>query len=114
MWSVSRDLQSRHSTPSASGKLLLDINVATPNGVSNHLLIAMQPARPGHEWSSADSADDPDKSAVPPQTAAKEAKPKSNSSEGSKTARQTAQNNPETRTKRTSRRLTWIINIDIR
>jgi hypothetical protein len=30
-------------TPSADGKPLLDVNVATPNGVSNHLLITMQP-----------------------------------------------------------------------
>ena len=31
-------------TPSADGNPLLDINVATPNGVSNHLLIKMQTA----------------------------------------------------------------------
>jgi hypothetical protein len=30
-------------TPNAQGTSLLDINVATPNGVSNHLLIKMQP-----------------------------------------------------------------------
>jgi len=33
------------STPSADGDPLLDINVATPNGVSNHLLIKMAPRR---------------------------------------------------------------------
>ena len=32
-------------TPSAEGDPLLDINVATPNGVSNHLLIKMAPPR---------------------------------------------------------------------
>lgn len=37
------------STPSAAGKPLLDINVATPNGVSNHLLIEMQPERTGRD-----------------------------------------------------------------
>jgi hypothetical protein len=31
-------------TPSAQGGALLDINVATPNGASNHLLIKMRPA----------------------------------------------------------------------
>ena len=34
------------STPSESGCPLLDINVATPNGVSNHLLIRMEPPDP--------------------------------------------------------------------
>ncbi|HZW30143.1 MAG TPA: hypothetical protein VFF52_05505, partial [Isosphaeraceae bacterium] len=33
-------------TPSADGSPLLDINVATPNGVSNHLLIKMMPPDP--------------------------------------------------------------------
>ncbi len=33
-------------TPSADGDPLLDINVATPNGVSNHLLIKMAATRP--------------------------------------------------------------------
>ena len=33
-------------TPSESGCPLLDINVATPNGVSNHLLIKMEPSNP--------------------------------------------------------------------
>jgi hypothetical protein len=33
-------------TPSALGTSLLDINVATPNGASNHLLIKMRPADP--------------------------------------------------------------------
>jgi hypothetical protein len=33
-------------TPSADGDPLLDINVATPNGVSNHLLIKMAPPDP--------------------------------------------------------------------
>ena len=33
-------------TPSVDGDPLLDINVATPNGVSNHLLIKMAPPRP--------------------------------------------------------------------
>src|SRR5262249_12776247 len=33
-------------TPSAEGSPLLDINVATPNGVSNHLLIKMVPPDP--------------------------------------------------------------------
>ena len=48
-------------TPSESGCPLLDINVATPNGVSNHLLIKMEPSNPDrkpadektnapHEW----------------------------------------------------------------
>jgi hypothetical protein len=36
-------------TPSADGKPLLDINVATPNGVSNHLLIKMRPADPSRK-----------------------------------------------------------------
>jgi hypothetical protein len=40
-------------TPSAEGELLLDINVATPNGASNHLLVKMaQPrldCKPPHE-----------------------------------------------------------------
>ena len=30
-------------TPNAGGNSLLDINLATPNGVSNHLLIKMRP-----------------------------------------------------------------------
>lgn len=34
------------STPSEAGSPLLDINVATPNGVSNHLLIRMEPTDP--------------------------------------------------------------------
>ena len=33
-------------TPSATGKPLLDISIATPNGVSNHLLMEMQPRDP--------------------------------------------------------------------
>jgi hypothetical protein len=33
-------------TPSAQGTPLLDINVATPNGVSNHLLIKMRSRQP--------------------------------------------------------------------
>jgi hypothetical protein len=33
-------------TPSVEGDPLLDINVATPNGVSNHLLIKMAPPHP--------------------------------------------------------------------
>jgi hypothetical protein len=45
-------------TPGADGKPLLDINMATPNGVSNHLLIRMQAAcadtkaksKPADEW----------------------------------------------------------------
>jgi hypothetical protein len=43
-------------TPGADGRPLLDINMATPNGVSNHLLIKMRTAshdrKPGQsdEW----------------------------------------------------------------
>ena len=33
-------------TPNKGGNPLLDINVATPNGVSNHLLIEMAPPDP--------------------------------------------------------------------
>jgi hypothetical protein len=36
-------------TPSANGEPLLDINVATPNGASNHLLIKMAPPDPTQE-----------------------------------------------------------------
>jgi hypothetical protein len=36
-------------TPSAHGNSLLDINVATPNGVSNHLLIKMRAGDPHRE-----------------------------------------------------------------
>ena len=42
-------------TPSADGNPLLDINVATPNGVSNHLLIKM-------------AAPDPVPEAIPPES----------------------------------------------
>ena len=38
-----------HPTPSADGNPLLDINVATPNGVSNHLLIKMRPSDHEHK-----------------------------------------------------------------
>ena len=36
-------------TPSATGNPLLDINVATPNGVSNHLLIKMASPDPSRK-----------------------------------------------------------------
>jgi hypothetical protein len=36
-------------SPGADGKPLLDISVATPNGVSNHLLMKMHPPRPDHK-----------------------------------------------------------------
>ena len=38
-------------SPGADGTPLLDISVATPNGVSNHLLMKMRPPRPDHKES---------------------------------------------------------------
>jgi hypothetical protein len=43
-------------TPSETGSPLLDINVATPNGVSNHLLIKMDPPDPGRKPSRGSTA----------------------------------------------------------
>jgi hypothetical protein len=43
-------------TPSADGDPLLDINVATPSGVSNHLLIKMAPPRPDPKPATAEKA----------------------------------------------------------
>ena len=42
-------------TPSAQGTALLDINVATPNGVSNHLLIKMHHPEPNRKQVRAES-----------------------------------------------------------
>jgi hypothetical protein len=36
-------------SPGADGMPILDISVATPNGVSNHLLTKMRPPCPGHD-----------------------------------------------------------------
>jgi hypothetical protein len=41
-------------TPNAHGGPLLDINVGTPNGVSNHLLIKMMPPDPAHKQTPAE------------------------------------------------------------
>jgi hypothetical protein len=55
-------------TPSSEGDPLLDINVATPNGVSNHLLIKMAPPRP-------DQKPAPEEKAKTPAPGAKSVKP---------------------------------------
>ncbi|MGZ3299775.1 MAG: hypothetical protein ACXVBG_02420 [Isosphaeraceae bacterium] len=44
-------------SPGADGKPLLDISVATPNGVSNHLLMKMRPPRPDHKESDKDPSE---------------------------------------------------------
>ncbi len=44
-------------SPGADGKPLLDISVATPNGVSNHLLMKMRPPRPDHMQSDKDPSE---------------------------------------------------------
>jgi hypothetical protein len=44
-------------SPGADGKPLLDISVATPNGVSNHLLMKMRPPRPDHKPSEEDPSE---------------------------------------------------------
>ena len=49
-----------HPTPSADGNPLLDINVATPNGVSNHLLIKMRPPDNEHKRDDAPPAKRPE------------------------------------------------------
>ncbi len=46
-------------TPSANGDPLLDINVATPNGVSNHLLIKMAAPHPDQKPAPCDKAEKP-------------------------------------------------------
>jgi hypothetical protein len=48
-------------TPSTGGNLLLDINVATPNGVSNHLLIEMVAPGPQRKREPAAAQAEPDK-----------------------------------------------------
>jgi hypothetical protein len=54
-------------TPSAEGDPLLDINVATPNGVSNHLLIKMAPPPDPHRTERAEEkAEKPAKDCKPP------------------------------------------------
>ena len=44
-------------SPGADGTPLLDISVATPNGVSNHLLMKMRPPRPDHKESDKDPSE---------------------------------------------------------
>jgi hypothetical protein len=87
-------------TPSAGGRPLLDISVATPNGVSNHLLIEMQPPRPGHEHPSGEADCDHDAPSSVPKTAAKRDKPKAGSSEDTKTARRVSAEGAEAKTKK--------------
>jgi hypothetical protein len=48
-------------TPSALGDPLLDINVGTPNGASNHLLIKMAPPQPGAKAPSLEKVEKVDK-----------------------------------------------------
>jgi hypothetical protein len=54
-------------TPSANGDPLLDVNVATPNGASNHLLIKMATPRPPDPKPPAPKADKPkqEKTTIP-------------------------------------------------
>ena len=52
-------------SPGADGKPLLDVSVATPNGVSNHLLMKMRPPRPDHKPSDADPTDKKDQKPPP-------------------------------------------------
>ena len=65
-------------SPGADGKPLLDISVATPNGVSNHLLMKMRPPRPDHKQSDKDPSE------------AKEQKPPPKGHVGSAKTRETA------------------------
>ena len=53
-------------TPSAQGDPLLDINVATPNGVSNHLLIKMAKPHPDEKPPHDDETTAPAGTATPP------------------------------------------------
>lgn len=59
-------------TPSADGTSLLDINVATANGASNHLLIKMQPADPRRKQHHDEKTEQPTKPAA---VALKESRP---------------------------------------
>ncbi|MGC8640242.1 MAG: hypothetical protein ACP5XB_10250, partial [Isosphaeraceae bacterium] len=89
------------SMPGEGGKPLLDINVATPNGVSNHLLIEMQPARPRQDRpTTADLPDVLDKAPSLPQSAAHEATSKTASTKDSKTTSQTSTPGPEVKTRK--------------
>ncbi len=65
-------------SPGADGMPLLDISVATPNGVSNHLLMKMRPPRPDHKESDKDPSE------------ATEQKPPPKSHVGSAKTRETA------------------------
>jgi hypothetical protein len=87
-------------TPSAGGRPLLDISVATPNGVSNHLLIEMQPPRPGREHPSGEEDCDQDAPSSVPKTTAKRDKPKTGSPEDTKTARRVSAEAAEAKTKK--------------
>jgi len=52
-------------SPGADGKPLLDISVATPNGVSNHLLMKMRPPRPDHKQSDGDPSEKKEQKPAP-------------------------------------------------
>src|SRR5262249_47638663 len=56
-------------TPSGCENPLLDVNVATPNGVSNHLLIPMVCGDPHHKHEQAEKGSKPAKGDVPAQAA---------------------------------------------
>jgi len=52
-------------TPSAEGDPLLDIDVATPNGASNHLLIKMAPPDPHRKQPAEEKVEKPVKDCKP-------------------------------------------------
>ncbi len=74
-------------SPGADGKPLLDISVATPNGVSNHLLMKMRPPRPDHKPSDKDPSE------------ATEQKPPPEGHVGSAQTRETAHHGAKDQTK---------------
>ena len=74
-------------SPGADGKPLLDISVATPNGVSNHLLMKMRSPRPDHKPSDKDPSE------------ATEQKPPPEGHVGSAKTRETAHHGAKDQTK---------------